>query len=803
MRPLNALPLLLSILLSALHGAAHAQATQTVRGRVLDQESGYPLFMANVVVAGSQPTLGTNTDEQGRFTLAAVPLGRAVLQVAAMGYQPLTTAPLLVVAGKELVLDLELTPSVEQLQEVTIRAADQDRTALNNEMAVLSARTFDSELSQRFAGSRGDPARMATNFAGVSGANDGRNDIIIRGNSPAGLLWRLEGVDIPSPNHFSSFGSTGGPVSILNNNVLAKSDFMTSAFPASYGNALSGAFDLFMRSGNDEQHEFLGQLGFNGFELGAEGPISRRSRASYLVNYRYSTLQAFQAIGLDFGTGSAVPKYQDVSFKLDLPTSKAGRFTLFGLGGISGVDLLGRETDLSAANENELYGSAERDIYNRSRTGVVGASHTYFFDPNTSYRLVVAATHQLEENTADSLTWGDAANGFPLLDTDPVYEQRGEQNSYQVHFVLRRRFGARDNVHFGVQVNRSDAAFGERYFAQTPSGGRWLRYKDGEAASTLYQAYTTWKHSFTDRLSTTVGLHGQLFDLNGSTAVEPRFGLNYRMNERGTFGLGYGLHGQTQPLPVYYTTERDGGDGGNKGLDLTRSHHAVVSYEHRFGPFIRLRGEAYYQYLFGAPVESVPSTFSMLNAGADFGTPDATQLVSEGLGRNYGVELTAERVYDQGFYALVTASLFRSEYTGSDGVWRSSAFDGNYVFNALAGKEWKLGKGNSHLVVDLKATYAGGRRYTPIDLDASIAEGEQVLIEERTNSERYLDYFRMDLKLMYRRSGRKATHEAGIDLQNVTGRRNIYTQYYDDRTGRIATEYQLGFFPIPMYRVLF
>lgn len=803
MRPLIALSLLLSILSSALPGAAHAQATQTVRGRVLDQESGYPLFMANVVVAGSQPTLGTNTDEEGRFTLAGVPLGRAVLQVAAMGYQPLTTAPLLVVAGKELVIDLELTPSVEQLQEVTIRAADQDRTALNNEMAVLSARTFDSELSQRFAGSRGDPARMATNFAGVSGANDGRNDIIIRGNSPAGLLWRLEGVDIPSPNHFSSFGSTGGPVSILNNNVLAKSDFMTSAFPASYGNALSGAFDLFMRSGNDEQHEFLGQLGFNGFELGAEGPISRRSRASYLVNYRYSTLQAFQAIGLDFGTGSAVPKYQDVSFKLDLPTAKAGRFTLFGLGGISGVDLLGRETDLSEANENELYGTAERDIYNRSRTGVVGASHTYFFDPNTSYRLVVAATHQLEENTADSLTWGDATNGYPLLDTDPVYEQRGEQNSVQVHLVLRRRFGARDNVHVGVLANRSSAAFGERYFAQTPLGGRWLQYKDGDASSTLYQAYATWKHSFTDRLSTTVGLHGQLFDLNGSTAVEPRFGLNYRAGERGTFGLGYGLHGQTQSLPVYYTTERDGTDGGNKGLDLTRSHHAVASYEHRFGPFIRLRSEAYYQYIFGAPVESVPSTFSMLNAGADFGTPDATQLVNKGLGRNYGVELTAERVYDKGFYALVTASLFRSEYTGSDGVWRSSAFDGNYVFNALAGKEWKLGKGNSHLVVDLKATYAGGRRYTPIDLDASIAAGEQVLIEERTNSERYMDYFRTDLKLMYRRSGRKATHEAGIDLQNVTGRRNIYTQYYDDRTGRIATEYQLGFFPIPMYRVLF
>lgn len=794
------------LLLSALTWLAlpsFAQTTQTVRGRVLDQESGYPVYMANVVVAGTQPVLGTSTDEEGRFHLAAVPLGRAVLQVAAMGYQPLTTAPLLLVAGKELVVDLELAPSVEQLQEVTIRAEDQGRNTLNNEMTVLSARTFDAELSQRFAGSRGDPARMATNFAGVSGANDGRNDIIIRGNSPAGLLWRLEGVDIPSPNHFGSFGSTGGPVSMLNNNVLAKSDFMTSAFPAAYGNALSGAFDLFMRSGNDEHHEFLGQLGFNGFELGAEGPISRKARASYLVNYRYSTLQAFQAIGLDFGTGSAVPKYQDLSYKLDLPTAKAGRFALWGLGGMSAVDLLGRETDMSEANENELYANAERDFYSSGRSGSIGLSHTYYFNPGTSYRLVVALTHQMERNRADSLTWGDAASGFPLLDTDSLFQQRGEQNTVQAHFVLRHRLGARDNVHVGVMANRSVAAFEERFFTQSPLGNGWIQLKDGEGTSTLYQAYVSWKHSFTDRLSATAGLHGQLFDLNGSTGLEPRFGLRYRVSEHGILSLGYGLHGQTQPLPVYWNTDHDGSDGGNVGMDLTRSHHAVVGYEHHLGAFVRLHGEVYYQYLFGVPVEPFPSTFSMLNTGADFGTPDAVHLLNKGLGRNYGAEITAERTYDKGFYALLTASLFRSEYTGSDGVWRPTIFDGGYVFNALVGKEWKLGKGNSHLVVDLKATYAGGRRYTPIDLDASIAAGEQVLIEERTNAERHPAYFRTDLKLMYRRSGRKATHEAGIDLQNLTGRRNIYTQYFDARTGTIATEYQLGLFPIPVYRVLF
>lgn len=143
-------------------------------------------------------------------------------------------------------------------------------------MATVSARSFTVEETSRYAGSLNDPSRMAANYAGVSSTSDARNDIIIRGNSPLGVLWRLNGMEIPNPNHFGSLGTTGGPVSILNNNLLDKSDFLTGAFPAEYGNALAGVFDLQMRSGNNEKTEFLGQVGFNGFELGAEGPIGKK-----------------------------------------------------------------------------------------------------------------------------------------------------------------------------------------------------------------------------------------------------------------------------------------------------------------------------------------------------------------------------------------------------------------------------------------------------------------------------------------------------------------------------------------------
>ncbi len=204
-------------------------------------------------------------------------------------------------------------------------------------MALSGAKQLNIEEGMRFAGSRNDPARMAQNFAGVSGANDGRNDIIIRGNSPSGVLWRAEGVDIPNPNHFSTFGATGGPVTILNTNTLRTSSFLTGAFPADYGNALAGAFDLRLRNGNKDKYEMLAQVGFNGFEAAAEGPLGKRGGASFLVDYRYSLIAAVHALGLSVGTGASVPNYQDLTVKINVPTKKAGTFGLFAMGGLSNI----------------------------------------------------------------------------------------------------------------------------------------------------------------------------------------------------------------------------------------------------------------------------------------------------------------------------------------------------------------------------------------------------------------------------------------------------------------------------------
>ncbi|MCB0789175.1 MAG: TonB-dependent receptor, partial [Flavobacteriales bacterium] len=232
---------ILALLLALLPFGLLAQ-TQVVKGTVKDADSGLPLPGVNIVLTGSDPFLGTTTDLDGLFRLEGVPVGRQQFAVSFIGYEPLTIPNVLVTAGKEVVLDIALESSVEQLKEFEVtNTTSKDRP--NNELAKVSARTFSLEEVTRYSGGRNDVARLATNFAGVSGANDSRNDIVVRGNSPTGLLWRVEGLPIGTTNHFSTLGTTGGPVSALNTNLLRSSDFLTGAFPAEYGNANAAVFD--------------------------------------------------------------------------------------------------------------------------------------------------------------------------------------------------------------------------------------------------------------------------------------------------------------------------------------------------------------------------------------------------------------------------------------------------------------------------------------------------------------------------------------------------------------------------------
>jgi len=768
------------------------ELTQTIRGTVIDKQTQSPLPGAVISILNSEPLKATTTDENGKFRFDNIPLGRKQLKISLISYKEKSQTVVLT-TGKETVLNIELEESAVQGQEVVV-SAEIDKTKTNNKMATVSSRVFSTEEAGRYAGSRGDPARMAANFAGVSGANDSRNDIIIRGNSPLGVLWRLNGLDIPNPNHFGSMGSSGGPISILNNNTLDNSDFMSGAFPADYGNATAGVFDLKMRSGNNEKYEFLGMVGFNGFELGAEGPFSKKKKnGSFMVNYRYSTLSIFKYIGLDFGTGSAVPQYQDLTFKVDLPTKKAGKFSVWGIGGLSYAELLQSQQ----SKDNNLYGYSGRNMFFRSNVGAGGISHTYLINSSSYIKTNIGVSGQYNLITADRVDTSTKPETVR-----PEYRNISYTTRYSANTTYNKKFNSKNFVNAGVYADLYNTSFCDSIDSYG-TGFVTLRNYNGQTA--LLRGFIQWKHHFSEKLSLNTGFSYQYLLLNNSQSPEPRLGLKYEINKKQSLSFGAGIHSQVQPLYVYFATANLGGGvvkETNRNLDFTKAAHAVLAYDINLFNSVRIKTEVYYQYLYSVPVKVRKDYFSTVNLGADFNSPNVDSLVNNGTGENYGFELTLEKFYSKGYYFLVTASLFESKYTGSDGVYRNSAFNGNYVFNALAGKEFKI-KEKHILAIDAKVTYAGGKRYVPIDLAASIAYKDEVRDGTKAYIPQYNPYFRIDIKPSYKLNTKRFTHEISVDIQNITKHNNIFQQQYDLNTQTIKTDYQLKFFVIPQYRLTF
>ncbi|AUD04044.1 TonB-dependent receptor [Spirosoma pollinicola] len=774
-------------------------ASQTIKGVIIDGQSKYPLPGATVMVLNTSALLGSTSDETGSFSLRQVPLGYQTVRISFLGYRERIIPNVLVTAGKEVSLTVELTEQMITAQEVIVKAR-RDQTSPVNELALVSVHSFNPEATNRFAGSRGDPARMASNYAGVSGANDNRNDIIVRGNSPLGLLWQLEGINIPNPNHYGALGTTGGPVSMLNNNVLDRSDFLTAAFPAQYGNAIAGVFDLNMRTGNADKSEYLAQMGFNGFELGAEGPLSKKDKArtgggaSYLVNYRYSTLAVFNALGLDLGLGTAVPQYQDLSLKVDIPTGRNGHFSVFGLGGLSGINLLGSTMDTT---KQDLFGDENQDMRSGYRTGIVGSSYQHHLSPTTFYKLTVAGSYTDQWVTTDSLS---RQNWQPVR----LEQTRHAQTKYSINGIFNKKLSVKDLFTAGFTLDWFTFSLHQNRYEPAAANDQSVLRQSGQ--SRLIQFYGQWQHRFSERLVVNGGLHGQHFALTNSRVIEPRLGLKYQLNDRQSVRLGYGEHSQLQPLTSYFV-QTPATDNAyrltNTSLDFTRSRHLALAYERSLSASLHLKVETYYQGIRQAPVDPTTGSFSMLNAGASFDLPDNDSLVNRGHGRNYGLELTLERSYQQGFYFLTTVSLFDSNYQGSDGVWRNTAFNGHYVVNLLAGRAFKTGHRDNTFNVDWKLTTAGGRYETPIDYARSVRAGRAVYHNEAAYSEQLRAYFRTDLKFSYRLNRRRLTHEISLDLQNFTGQQNVFTRTYNNRTQQLATQYQIGFFPVPQYRLLF
>lgn len=785
------LTILLTLCLSTLTSQTNT-FTQTVKGTVIDEQSNNILAGATVSIIISDRVISTQTDATGFFVLANVPIGRQTIMITNIGYENAVVSNIEVTSSKEVIIEIKLKEKIKKLDDVTVKATKSKSKALN-EAALVSARQLNIDEAFRYAGTRNDPSRMAQNFAGVSGSNDARNDIVIRGNSPAGVLWRMEGIDIPNPNHFSTLGATGGPVSMLNINTLKNSDFLTSAFPSQYGNALAGVFDLRLRNGNADKNEFIGQMGFNGFEFGAEGPISKMNKSSYLVNYRYSMVAALQKIGLQFGTGSATPYYQDGSFKVNLPTKKMGTFSIFGLGGESHIRFLPEsQTDdnLYATNDGSV-----RDRNFKSLTGVVGLTNSYFYNSGTSSKTILAISAVSSTYNEDIV----ATNEPNKL----AFYKKNVQYKYSLGHTFNKKFNAKNQITIGFIADNVNLQLKQDYIKNGDSVLSNLLHTN--ELSWLARGFANYAYRINDKFSTNIGLYYQQFTLNQTNSLEPRWNMKYQLKPNQSLSFGLGLHSQLQPLEVYfYSTKNSIGNNEltNKNLDFVKSFHAALGYDINVTKNFRIKAELYRQQIYNAATEKTASSFSMLNAGADFAFPDKTNLVNEGEGFNHGIELTAEQFLTKGFYYLITASVFESKYKASDLVWRNTAFNSNYVVNALGGKEFKINNKTS-FGVDSKVTITGGQRYTPFDTETSKTVGYVVYKETQAYTEQNKTYFRFDLKFSYTRNLKKVTQKWYIDLQNLTGQKNIYVRTLNPRTGVTNQINQIGFFPNINYQITF
>lgn len=774
--------------------------TQTVRGVITDKLTKTPIPGANVIIQNTNPLKGTITDDLGRFKIDEVEIGRISIKVTFIGYFDINLSNVSLQSGKELVLNIEMEEQVIMGQEIVV-VAQKEKGATLNKLSMVSARGFTVEETERYAGSRNDVARMASNYAGVVGNSDSRNDIIIRGNSPTGLLWKLEGVDIPNPNHFGATGTTGGPVSMLNNTLLDNSDFFTGAFPAEYGNATAGVFDLKMRNGNNEKFEFLGQVGFNGFELGAEGPISKSKGSSFLINYRYSTLGVMEKMGMNFGT-SGIPYYQDLSFKVNMPRTAIGAISIFGLGGISDIKLWDSKKD-TIDTKIDFYGGEGFDITNGSDVGVVGINNTYMINEKTYIKSSISFSAHHFQTVVDSLTPKTTIK-------NPWYRNNFMDKKIIYSTFLNHKFNSQHSLKAGIDINNMRFNYTDSVYRIMDGQFEIIRKTNG--STWLFQPYAQWQYKISNSITLNTGLHFIYLAYNNSNALEPRLGIKWKATNKSTFSLAYGLHNQVAPLPILFRIVKQN-DGSyttpNKNLALVKSHHYVAGYDYKINDFTRIKAEVYFQSISNAGVDRAKeSTYSILNEGADFGVWSPDSLKSTGTGQNYGIELTIEHFLNKGFYFLVTTSLFDSKYKGSNNIENNTAFNNNFIVNGLIGKEFKFNskskKSNKSLSFDIKTTYAGGKRATSWRaLLMPNGEYYQDFDDNKAYSIKLKDYIRTDLRVAFKMNKSGFTQEWAIEITNLFDDKNVYSNKFNKLTGQGGNTYQLGFMLVPQYRIIF
>jgi hypothetical protein len=767
--------------------------TQVLKGVVTDKETRIPLPGANVIVINSLPLNGTTTDINGKFRFITE-IGRISVRVSFLGYEDIVLPDLLIASGKEVDLTVEMREKVIQTQEVIISAGKEKQAGLN-QMASVSTQTIRTDDALRYAGGFFDPSRIVNSFAGVVTANsEESNDIVIRGNSSRGLLWRLEGIEIPNPNHFGDGqGGSGGAYSAITSNVISNFDFFTGAFPAEYGNAVSGVMDLNLRKGNSDHREYAFQTGMIGAEVSAEGPFKNNSGSSFLIDARYVNFGYLSKLNLiDLGGTTFAPRSQDVVFNLNLPGKKTGNINIFGFYGGSEFGKFAEHNTASWSTNDDRW----EEIMGQG-SGVFGVKHLLTLPGGLGYlRSVVAYT-----NFSDTYSEGFVDSSFVRTNS---YHHEYRYPALRFSFLLNNKLNSKNILRTGINLQFLGARMED---IRLNTSGRYDNLVSPEGSGLLYQFYTQLKNRVTENFEINSGVHIMLFSVNGDINIEPRAGLRWQFAPGCFFNTGIGLHSRTESFPVYYSLIKSSSgkkETLNKYLGFSNSFQFVSGFDLAVTSNIRLRIEAYNQRLFNIPIiYQTNSTYSAINTSEEL---PMSYLMNKGLGYNRGIELTLEKTFSKDYYFLLTSSLFKSKYKAGDGFWYNTYYNTSFVANLLAGKDFYFGRNKRNSIgINTKSLIRGGYRYTPVDLPGSIKSKRIIYNTSLTYSAQMPDFIRFDAGINFRRNNPGFSWTIMVDVQNLTNRKNIFRKRFSYQNGEVLTSniYSIGIVPVVNIRLEF
>lgn len=769
-------------------GAVSMQA-ETLRGTVKDAITGEPLIGATVKIVELENAAAI-ADIDGKYQINLSKGGRYTIEANYVGYEPSVTKEILISGAKEVVLDITLRENSTELKEVVVRPRV-NKEATVNPTVLTGGVMLSMEEASRFAGGYNDPARLVMSFAGVSGEADG-SGLSIHGNAPERMQYRIEGVEVFTPNHFNDLWNAGyGLVSALNSNVIGNSDFFTSTFNANYNNALSGVFDVKMRPGNNTKYENILQIGTVSEELTLEGPISRKHNSSYIVNYRYGFTSLVDKLGLVDTDGSHM-SFQDFSWKLNFPTKRAGTFSVFGLGFID----TNWDERMKIKDTHSAYDASDND--SKLAQLLAGVSHKILLGNKWTWRSTLA--YNMQHLKADEYYYGLKRDEndvliYPLEYEEPekkylFSKQKTNEDriifntelSKQVNDKWLTQFGGEYSHRFFNLVYRS----ADRLYAPVETMKDITNMKDDTGLASVF-----WQnlYKFNDHLSATAGISANYFLYSKKYSVEPRVSMKWDPNEKNSFALGYGLHSMVEKLDAYFYRDDDG-KLVNKDLGLTKAHHFQATYMYKFNSNLTLRANAYYQYGFNTPVGIDGSTYCVTNRYFNF---TDEPLVNKGNTRNYGADITLEHYMSHGFFGQTNISLYRSQYRGVDKVWRNQMYDRRFMFKILGGKEWIIGK--NVLNVSAKYSIQGGLRYTPIDVDQMNANIDAGIVNDEPiykDNEAFTKHFKptgiVDLTVSYKINKKRVSHTIAFEGLNILGTDTPMFQRFDLGTRQVRID---------------